>query len=637
MSRTDTVIITDVFPEVDCGKYYSKLTQGEKLNVSARIFTHGTEELRAELLYRRKGERRWNREEMEQTAEDLWSAEVELNENDFYIYTIEAWIDEYATWLSSAARWSAAGEDISTDIATGVQLLEEMAAGAGPDGDRLLDFARRLSSLSGKEAIVFALDPGLLEIVRRRQHRKHLARYHRELEVFVDRRAGGFSSWYELFPRSQSAVPGKHGTLRDCIARLDDIAAMGFDVLYLTPIHPIGVTGRRGKNGEPASPGDPGSPWAIGNTEGGHKSINPALGTEEDLRALIEESRKRGIEIALDIAFQCSPDHPYVREHPEWFYHRADGTIRYAENPPKRYFDIYPLNFDTDEWKELWHELKSIFEYWIDMGIRIFRVDNPHTKPISFWRWVINEIRSKHPDVIFLSEAFTREAVMFELAKIGFTQSYSYFTWKNFDYEIKEYFTRLHSKEIACFFRPNLFTNTPDILPFVLQNGGRAAFMMRALLASTLSPLWGIYSGFELCENSALPGREEYLDSEKYEIKYRDCNREGNIKGFIARLNRIRKEHPVLQRMGNLRFHDTGNPNVLMYSRDGEVPLLIVVNINPFQTQEGLFPIPEPFSREQEYSVEDLLSGEEYRWKGKMNYLKLVPGEKPGHIIRVKS
>lgn len=637
MSRSDTVVVTRVHPEVDCGKYYAKHIAGEPFRVTASIFTHGTDSIAADLLFKRRGERQWKRCSMQPDGEDTWSASPVLDENAFYLYTVEAWIDEYSTWLSGCSRWLAAGEDVTQDVVVGADMIEEMAGGAGSDRKALLDISRTLRSLSGQQAVSFASSEHVLSLVKKRQHRKHLSRYHKVLEVFADRKLAGFSSWYELFPRSQSPDPGRHGTLRDVIDRLDYVRSMGFDVLYLTPIHPIGRTNRRGKDGGPCGPEDPGSPWAIGSEDGGHKSINRELGTESDFRELVDKAMEMGMEIALDIALQCSPDHPYVKEHPEWFYHRPDGSIRYAENPPKRYYDIYPLNFDSEEWKDLWYEMKSIFEYWIGMGIRIFRVDNPHTKPIPFWRWLINEIRAKHPDVIFLSEAFTREAVMFELAKLGFSQSYTYFTWKNFNYEIEQYFTHIMSPEITCFFRPHLFTNTPDILPFVLQNGGRAAFMMRALLAATLSPNWGIYSGYEFCENEALPGREEYRNSEKYEVKFRNIAGEG-IRDFIAKLNRVRREHKALQHLGNISFHETSNPNLVMYTREGEETLLVIVNINPFQTQEMVLDMPtESFGgSEGEYSVRDLLTDEVYTWKGRRNYVRLVPGERPGHIIRVE-
>lgn len=632
-------MISDVRPQVDCGRHPAKRTVGDIVEVSADIFLHGTDILSADVLYRRAGEKGWSRSSMRQGDNDRWTGAFTALENTTYQYTIEAWVDTYSTWLEKLKKWHLAGEDTTQDVRTGTELLRECSSRAGADAEKLKAAAARMEVSSPDEAVRVASDSQTVELALRHQKRE-ASRFNKVLEVAVDRRIAGFAAWYELFPRSQSPHQGKHGTFRDCISRLDDIAGMGFNVLYLPPIHPIGVTSRRGRNGAlHASRDDPGSPWAIGSAEGGHKSIHRELGTMDDFRLLMKKAGQKGIEVAIDIAFQCSPDHPYVREHPEWFYHRRDGSIRYAENPPKKYFDIFPLDFRNSDWKALWEELKSIFTFWIDAGVRIFRVDNPHTKPFEFWEWVIGEIRGKHPDVIFLSEAFTRPKVMYELSKLGFSQSYTYFTWKNFNWELEEYFSEITSPEITDFFRPNLFTNTPDILPFVLQNGGRPAFMMRALLAATLSPVWGIYSGFELCENEALPGKEEYMNSEKYEIRQRDWNRAGNIKEFISRLNRVRAECPQLQESGGLSFHPVGNPNIVFFTRaagrSGR-PLMVVVNINPFDAQDAVLRIPLDeldLVRDQDYVVKDMLTGEAFRWHGEYNYVRLVPGERPGHIF----
>lgn len=635
-------MIDAVRPQVACGSYPAKRKLGDTVEVSADIFTHGTELLAAELQYKVKGTGKWERIQMRQGQNDRWSASFPAENNATYEFTIEAWTDKYSTWLENLKKWHQAGEDTSQDVKTGIRMIKGMASSAGREKQKILALAAGMEAASSDEAVRIASDPSTVRLATSYQ-KKDRAKFGKTLEVVVDRRIAGFASWYELFPRSQSRTPGKHGTFTDCAARVDDIAAMGFDVLYLTPIHPIGTTARRGKNGAPkAEAGEPGSPWAIGSADGGHKAIHHELGTMEDFKKLLDRAKRKGLEVALDIAFQCSPDHPYVSEHPEWFFHRSDGSIRYAENPPKKYYDIYPLDFENTDWKNLWEELKSIFLYWIEAGVRIFRVDNPHTKPFTFWEWVISEIRKEHPDVIFFSEAFTRPKVMYELSMVGFSQSYTYFTWKNFNWELEQYFTEVFGGEVSDFFRPNLFANTPDILPFVLQTGGRPAFMMRALLAATLSPLWGIYSGYELCENEALQGREEYLNSEKYEIRQRDWNRAGNIRDFIAKLNEIRKKSKPFQEFGNLQFHPVGNPNMLLYTRsaagDGKA-VMVVVNINPFTPQDAVIKVPLEVmgvAADQDYRVRDLLTGEQFSWHGEYNYVRLVPGERAGHVFSVE-
>jgi starch synthase (maltosyl-transferring) len=452
-----------------------------------------------------------------------------------------------------------------------------------------------------------------------------------------------FGAWYEFFPRSAEGQADSGSTFRDCLPRVDDAKAMGFDVIYFPPIHPIGHTNRKGRNNAITSEArDPGVPWAIGSEAGGHKAVEPSLGTLADFDWLQKEVRKRGMEIALDFAINCSPDHPYVKEHPDWFYKRPDGTIKYAENPPKKYEDIYPLNFRCENWRELWAEMKSNVLFWAERGVRIFRVDNPHTKPVAFWEYLIRGVREEYPDTIFLSEAFTRPKMMKALAKAGFNQSYTYFTWRNSKQELIEYFTELTQTEMSEYFRPNLWPNTPDILPFVLQEGGRAAFMIRVLLAATLSPLYGIYSGYELCENEALPGREEYLDSEKYQFKERDWNAPGNIKDWIAQLNKIRKQNRALQLYTNLRFYHAENDAILFYAkmtaaRDNII--LVVVNLDPYRKQHSFVDVPiEHFGQMDSdvYTVRDLLSGATYTWRGRRNYVELDPKVQPGHIFLVR-
>ncbi|MGH7350125.1 MAG: alpha-amylase family glycosyl hydrolase, partial [Candidatus Rokuibacteriota bacterium] len=460
--------------------------------------------------------------------------------------------------------------------------------------------------------------------------------------VVVDRPEAAFAAWYELFPRSQARGSGRHGTFDDCIDRLPEIRRMGFDVVYLPPIHPIGRTARKGPdNTRVAGPGDPGSPWAIGGPEGGHTAVHPDLGTLDDFRRLVKAAQGAGLEIALDFAIQCSPDHPWVREHPEWFYRRPDGTIKYAENPPKKYQDIYPINFASPAWGALWDALLGVVRFWIEQGVRTFRVDNPHTKPLDFWAWLIREVQDRDPDVVFLSEAFTRPKVMRALAKAGFTQSYTYFTWRNFKEELTEYLEELIGEEMAEYFRGNFFVNTPDILPEVLQRGGPPAFRMRAALAATLSSVWGIYSGFELCEATPLPGTEEYRASEKYEIRVRDWSAPGNITDYIARLNAIRRENPALHRMTGLRFYPADSPHVLFYgkltpARDNVI--LVAVNLDPFATHEATLQIPIAdigIAPDETYELHELLGGDRRLVRGPAHRVSLDPRLAPAHIYRV--
>jgi len=481
--------------------------------------------------------------------------------------------------------------------------------------------------------------------VQRYPDRSLASRCEKDLTVVVEREKARFSTWYELFPRSCSPQPGRHGTLRDCAAWLPYIASMGFDLIYLPPIHPIGRTFRKGKNNSvTAQPDDVGSPWAIGSMEGGHKSIHPELGTLEDFRQFVFKAAEYGLEVAIDIAFQCSPDHPYGREHPEWFRTRPDGTIQYAENPPKKYQDIYPLNFETSQWRELWEELKSVLEHWIHQGVRIFRVDNPHTKAFPFWEWVIRELKGQYPEVIFLAEAFTRPHVMYRLAKLGFSQSYTYFTWRNTKQELTDYFRELTGSDVREYLRPNLWPNTPDILPEFLQVGGRPAFMIRLVLAATLGASYGIYGpAFELCENTPRePGSEEYLNSEKYELKHRDLNSAWSLKDFIGRVNRIRSENPALQSNHSLRFHDTDNPALICYSKatdDLSNIIIVVVNLDAFHTQASWINLDLKtlgLAADHSFQAHDLLGEGRYLWQGARNYVELTPESLPAHILRVR-
>jgi len=642
--KSTRIAIENVHPQLDCGNYPAKKVVGDTVRVEADIFTHGSDKIRSDLKYRKIGSRQWKSTNMILGYNDNWTGSFKVEDTGTYEYTIESWIDNYATLLDNIKSWYRSGESISSDLSVVVDILTGiMGRVSGKEKSLVKDIIAKISGETAQDVIEILNRVDLQSVVQKYQEKLGFKRYDKTLKLVVERKKAGFSSWYELFPRSQGTKPGITGTFRDVIKRLPDISAMGFDVLYLAPIHPIGHSQRRGKNGSrTAAPEDPGSPWAIGNSDGGHDTINPDLGTMEDFSELIAEASKNNMEIAMDLAFQCSPDHPYVKSHPDWFFRRPDGSIRYAENPPKKYYDIFPLNFYSVDRENLWAELKRIVLFWIDRGVSIFRVDNPHTKPFEFWEWLIGEVHSEHPGVIFLAEAFTKPAVMYELSKIGFSMSYTYFTWRNYDFEIREYFTELSSPPVSDHFRYMLFTNTPDILPVILQTGGRAAFKIRAVLAATLSPLWGIYSGFELCENEAVENSEEYLNSEKYEIRVRDWDSEGNIKQLISTLNYIRMNNSSLQEFGNLQFHPSNNPNIIFYSRissDKSNAILVAVNINPNEVHSANLRVPLELlgiSGETPYNVRDLLTGELYSWQGMSGYVRLTPDQRMAHILRIE-
>jgi len=564
-----------------------------------------------------------------------------------YEYTIQAWVDDFRSWQRSFAKKVEAGQDAAADTMTGVALIKAAAArAAGLDEERLTQWAGVLGSAEKPgEKLDIALTGELEALMARYPDRRFATAFKKHLPVTVDRERARFSSWYEMFPRSCAPEAGSHGTFKDCIARLPYIAGMGFDVLYLPPIHPIGRTYRKGKNNTPlAGPDDPGSPWAIGAAEGGHKAIHPELGTLADFHELAAQCRKYGLEIALDIAFQCTPDHPYVKENPEWFRKRPDGSIQYAENPPKKYQDIFPLDFETDAWQALWQELKSVIFYWIEQGVMIFRVDNPHTKAFPFWADLISEVKARHPGAIFLAEAFTRPKVMYRLAKLGFTQSYTYFAWRNTKWELTQYFTELTQTDVREFFRPNLWPNTPDILTEYLQMGGRPAFIARLVLAATLGANYGIYGpAFELCENQPLQfGSEEYLDSEKYAVKHWDIDRPDSLKDVIGLVNRIRKENPALQSDDNLQFHRVDNEQLICYSKHTEDfanIIVVVVNLDPHHTHAGWIEFSlDAFGMDEvrPYQAHDLLSQARYLWHGPRNYIELDPDVMPAHIFRLR-
>jgi starch synthase (maltosyl-transferring) len=584
---------------------------------------------------------------MRPLGNDRWRAEFIVPELGRWEYTVEGWTSRFRSWDSDLGKRLDAGQDVSLELLIGADLLEAAAARAvGPDAVALRDAAQRLRApVPVAERAALALDPHLQATASRYPDRTHAARYPKHLGVVVDRERARYSTWYELFPRSWSRVPGGHGTFRDCEARLDYVASMGFDVLYLPPIHPIGRAFRKGRNNEAtAAPGDVGSPWAIGGVEGGHTAVHPDLGTLDDFHRLLQRAREHGMEIALDLAYQCTPDHPWVGEHPEWFRHRPDGTIQYAENPPKKYQDIYPLDFETAAWRELWDGLRDVMFFWIRQGVRIFRVDNPHTKAFPFWEWAIGSVKAAHPDVLVLSEAFTRPKVMYRLAKLGFSQSYTYFTWRNTKPELTEYFQELTATPVREFFRPNLWPNTPDILPEYLQTGGRPAFAVRLLLAATLGASYGIYGpAYELGENEPRePGSEEYLHSEKYEIKQRDLEAPHTLRPLITVLNRIRRENPALQRDWSLHFHPTDNPSLLCYSKTLAEPpntVVVLVNLDPFHAQQGMVELDLgvlDLDAGRTFEVEDLLGGEHQLWEGSRHPVELDPEVQPGQVLRIR-
>jgi len=636
------VMIEGVTPEIDAGRFPIKRIAGDRVVVEADVFTDGHDALSCLLLYRHESAAGWTEVPMEPLVNDRWCGELTVTELGRFRYTVLAWVDHFKSWQRDLAKRVEARQDVSVELLIGAAMVEAAAARAtGDDAGWVKAFAETLR-IGGDEGAHQALAPQLAALMYRHAARPDATQYDKELGVVVDRPRARFGAWYELFPRSCAPEPGLHGTFRDVEKRLDYVASMGFDVLYLPPIHPIGRSFRKGRNNSTApAPDDPGSPWAIGAAEGGYKAVHPQLGTLEDFRRLVACAAEHGLELALDIAFQCAPDHPYVSEHPEWFRRRPDGTTQYAENPPKKYQDIYPFDFETEHWQELWDELKSVVEFWIEQGVRIFRVDNPHTKPFAFWEWLITEIKRACPEAIFLAEAFTRPKVMYRLAKLGFTQSYNYFPWRNSSRELTEYLSELTQTEVAEFFGVNLWPNTPDILAEYLQYGGRPAFMTRFILAATLGPSYGIYGpAYELCENRPLaPGKEEYLDSEKYEIKHWDITRHDSLRRLIGQVNLIRRDNPALQANHNLRFHRVDNEQIIAYSKsspDGSNQVLVLVNLDPNYKQSGFITLPLEdmgLDPHQPYQAHDLLTDARYLWHGARNYVELNPHTVPAHIF----
>ena len=638
-------VIEGIAPQVDCGRYPIKRALGEQVRVEADVFTDGHDSVAAQLLFRRAEETSWHAVFMAPQGNDRWAASFTANALGTWHYCVRAWVDHFETWRRDLVKRRQAGQDLTSEFQRGAALVQ--AAAQRAQSRQLAQWAQTLADEAAtmEARCRAAADESLHALMRAHPDPELVSQHPNVLAVTVDPLRARFSSWYEFFPRSATPDPHRHGTLRDCEARLPYVAAMGFDVLYLPPIHPIGRAHRKGANNRiDAEPGEPGSPWAIGAAEGGHKAVHPQLGTLEDLRRLLDSARALDIDVALDIAFQCSPDHPYVAQHPEWFQKRPDGSIQYAENPPKTYQDIYPFHFESPEWRALWRELKSVVEFWIAQGVRVFRVDNPHTKPFPFWEWLIGEVKTGHPEVIFLSEAFTRPKVMHRLAKLGFTQSYTYFAWRNTKQELIEYFTELAQGDAREFFRPNLWPNTPDILTEYLQFTGRAGFMLRATLAATLGASWGIYGpAFELMESTARePGSEEYLDSEKYQQRHWDLDRPDSLKAYLTLLNRLRRDNAALQSDWSLRFHGVDNEALLCYSKcsaDRANCILCVANLDVHHAQSGWLDLDLEalgLDARQPFQAHDLLSGARFLWQGSRSFVALDPAQGPAHVLLLR-
>ncbi|HVE49994.1 MAG TPA: alpha-1,4-glucan--maltose-1-phosphate maltosyltransferase [Casimicrobiaceae bacterium] len=639
-------VVEGISPSVDGGRFAAKRVLGDHVIVEADCFTDGHDVVAARVRYKHDDESDWHEANMAAIGNDRYRGAFTVTALGRYRYSVVAWVDPFLSWRHDFARRVDA-DDIRIAARVGSEIASEAAQRAsGDDGKALARWAKTLATLDDVEALrATALDESLADIAKRHPDRGFENEYPIEFALTVERQRARFSSWYELFPRSASATPGAHGTFDDCIARLPYIAQMGFDVVYLPPIHPIGRTRRKGPNNAlQAGPNDVGSPWAIGSAEGGHQAIHPALGTLDSFRRLVDKAQEAKLEIALDIAFQCAPDHPYVAAHPSWFRWRPDNTVQYAENPPKKYQDIYPFSFESSAWRELWEELRQVFAFWIASGIRIFRVDNPHTKPFPFWEWVIGEIRREHPDALFLSEAFTRPKVMHRLAKLGFSQSYTYFTWRNTKRELVDYFSELDEAPGRDYFRPNVWPNTPDILPEHLQFGGRAMFMSRVVLAATLCGNYGIYGpAFELLEHRPRePGSEEYLDSEKYQLRHWDLARADTLAPFIARINRARHDNVALQGDAKLAFLTIDNDELIAYARytpDRSNVLVVIVNLDPHHAQSGWVTLDLEaleIDEDRSFQVHDLLTDARYLWNGVRNYVELDPARAPAHLLLLR-
>jgi starch synthase (maltosyl-transferring) len=644
------VSIENVTPQIDCGKYPIKRIINENVTVHADIFVDGHDKVKASLLYRKaqaNGQGKWKEIPMFFIGNDHWEGTFSADSVGNFEYTIQAWVDHFSTWQYGLKKKFEDNQDIKTELLIGVDYMEKAKANASASEKKKLQVAIDLIKTNSNEAktVSYALSDTISELMATLNDKEKVGQYTKVLTLKTEPKHALFSAWYEFFPRSTSSEVGKHGTFKDCEYVLEEVSRMGFDVVYLPPIHPIGEKNRKGlNNATTAQEGDPGSPWAIGSRLGGHKAIHPELGTMEDFESLVRKAKDLNIQIALDFAIQCAPDHPYVTEHPDWFTWRPDGTVQYAENPPKKYQDVLPVNFETEDWENLWKELKSIVDFWISKGVRIFRVDNPHTKPFKFWEWMIKEVHAKNPDIIFLAEAFTRPRIMEQLAKVGFNQSYTYYTWRNSREEMQKYVEELTKTDRREYFRPNFWPNTPDILPISLEEKGEPSFIIRLIMAATLSSNYGLYGPvFEYGLNKAYPGKEEYIDSEKYEIKVWDWKKQTKVKDIITKVNQIRKENEALQSTWHIEFPEVDNPQIICYCKkdqDSTNKLLIVVNLDPNHTQAGWIKVPLHYlglSHDQPYTVNDLLTGEHYTWNNEWNYVQLNPHHMPAHIFRIES
>lgn len=640
------VIIQNVYPEFNGGKYYIKRIPNQLVEVTADIFGDGHDAIRASILYKKSGDIKWREIFMQSEMNDAWQGSFVVEEEGFYEYKVEAWVDQLLNWYNGFKKKYADGQDMRTELLIGANFLEETAKlYPSSIAESIRQYATTLSDLNQyQSAIEHVLSPNFEVLVEKYPYKRFVTTYAKNLRVRVGRPKELFSAWYEFFPRSAASEVGKHGTFKDAERIIPRVAELGFDVIYFPPIHPIGKVNRKGKNNATnAQLGEPGSCWAIGSDEGGHKAILPELGTLDDFKHFIQEAAKYNIEIAMDIAFQAAPDHPWIKEHPEWFVWRPDGTIAYAENPPKKYQDIVPINFESSDWKNLWEELKSVFIYWLEQGVKIFRVDNPHTKAFRFWEWCIQEVQKEYPDAMFLAEAFTRPKVMAELAKLGYTQSYTYFTWRNTRKEIEEYMTEISKTASKEYFRPNFWPNTPDILAYELMNANANQFVKRFILAATLSSNYGMYGpAYEFMDNTPMGnGKEEYYNSEKYEIKVHDWSLRNRMTDIITRVNRIRKENTALQDTYNIHFTNTSNEQLMSYikiSADGRNIIWCIVNFDPEHTQAGMIEVPKQLlgvKSGQRLKLEELLLGETYFWSTESNYVELNPYRYPAHILRL--
>ncbi len=642
----ERAIIENITPNIDGGRFPVKRVEGDTLTVQADILTDGHDKVNACLLYRKAGLKKWESNPMFSLGGERWQGSFTVDKTGLWEYTVQAWVDHPISWNYDTKRKIEGWQEVGVELQQGALLIEELLKNA-PKKDQA-DLKKVVSIFRNpknyEQATQMVIDNRLMPYFQKYPLIQNPSVYAPYLQLRVDRKKASFGAWYELFPRSTADKAGKHGTFKDTIKQLPRLADLGMDVLYLPPIHPIGLAHRKGKNNSTtALPDEPGCPWAIGGKEGGHKDILPELGSIQDFRALVKAANEHGIEIALDYALQCSPDHPYVKEHPQWFKWRPDGTVQYAENPPKKYQDVLPINFETEDWANLWEELKSVLLYWIGNGVKIFRVDNPHTKSFRFWEWVITEVQQLHPDVIFLAEAFTSPAVMKYLAKAGFTQSYTYYSWRENKHELMQYMEELTKGEMKDYFRPNFWPNTPDINPFYLQNGPEPLFLTRFFMAATLSSSYGFYGPvYEFMASEPMPGKEEYIDSEKYEVRLWDWSRSNKLTDLIRRVNRIRRENAAMQQTNNITFCRVENDQLLAYLKRDEATqnfLLCIVNLDPRQSQQGFVNLPLSLVGlvpEAAYMVTDLITGARYEWRGEWNFVDLNPDFLPVHCFRIE-